>query len=118
MYYYIYISQVRTSLTKMTKTIRELVYEITSRIPKGKVATYGQIARLVGKPKAARMVGHYMKVNPHAPRVPCHRVVASNGALTGYSLGGVEVKHKLLQKEGVEFIGDRVNLLKSQWKTV
>lgn len=102
----------------MAKTTGELIYEITSRIPQGKVATYGQIARLVGKPKAARMVGHYMKINPHAPRVPCHRVVGANGALTGYSLGGVDVKHKLLRKEGVEFIGNRVNLLKSQWKKV
>jgi len=102
----------------MMKTTQELVYEVTSRIPKGKVATYGQIARLVGKPKAARMVGHYMKINPHAPRVPCHRVVGAGGTLTGYALGGVTAKQKLLQKEGVEFVGDRVNLLKSQWEPV
>lgn len=102
----------------MAKTAQELVYEITSRIPKGKVATYGQIARMVGKPKAARMVGHYMKVNPYAPHVPCHRVVGASGVLTGYSLGGVDVKRKLLIKEGVEFIGNRVNLPKSQWKGV
>lgn len=102
----------------MAKTAQGLVYEITSRIPKGKVATYGQIARMVGKPKAARMVGHYMKVNPYAPRVPCHRVVGASGVLTGYSLGGVDVKRKLLTREGVEFIGNRVNLPKSQWKGV
>lgn len=105
-------------MKKIAKTTQELVYEITSHIPKGKVATYGQIARLVRKPRAARMVGHYMKINPHAPRVPCHRVVGASGVLTGYSLGGVDVKQKLLKKEGVEFIGNRVNLLKSQWKGV
>ena len=58
---------------------KEKVYKICRSIPKGKVVTYGQIARLAGKPKAARAVGSFMKNNPDAPIVPCHRVVASNG---------------------------------------
>jgi O-6-methylguanine DNA methyltransferase len=53
---------------------KEKVYKICSSIPKGKVATYGQIAKLAGKPKAARAVGAFMKNNPDAPIVPCHRV--------------------------------------------
>ena len=61
-------------------TFREKVYQITRQIPKGKVATYKQIAVLAGNPKAARAVGMCMRTNPDAPAVPCHRVVAADGA--------------------------------------
>ncbi|MCL4391996.1 MGMT family protein [Patescibacteria group bacterium] len=95
----------------------ERVYRATQKIPKGKVATYGDLARLAGNPRAARAVGHFMKVNPGAPIVPCHRVVASNGALTGYSAeGGLKKKEKMLRKEGVIFRGNRVDLRRSRWK--
>jgi O6-methylguanine-DNA--protein-cysteine methyltransferase len=58
-----------------------------------------------------------MKTNPNAPIVPCHRVVASDGRLTGYSAGeGVSTKKQMLIKEGVRFVGDRVNLGVSQWQ--
>jgi O-6-methylguanine DNA methyltransferase len=98
-------------------SFQEKVYAITKRIPRGKVATYGQIARLAGKPRAARMVGFFMKTNPHAPIVPCHRVVAANGALTGYSVkGGLEAKRKMLLREDVKFRGDRADLKVSQWQ--
>lgn len=96
---------------------REKVYEISKNIPKGKVATYGQIARLAGKPKAARAVGGFMRTNPYAPVVPCHRVVASDGSLTGFSAeGGIKKKKEMLISEGVEFKGDKVDLEKSKWK--
>jgi len=92
-------------------TFKEKVYKICSSIPKGKVATYGQIARLAGKPKAARVVGVFIKNNPNAPLVPCHRVVDINGSLTGYSgVGGIKKKKQMLKSEGVQFIGDKVNL--------
>ena len=98
-------------------TFCEPVYRLIRRIPKGKVATYGQVARLVGKPKAARAVGMCMRVNPDAPHTPCHRVVAANGDLTGYSAkGGMAAKKALLKKEGVHVTGDRVDLTQSQWK--
>ena len=101
----------------MKKTnFKETIYVLAKKIPKGKVATYGQLARLAGSPDAARAVGMCMKTNPNAPIVPCHRVVASNGALTGYSAGGVHVKKKMLQDEGISFIGDRVDLGVSLWK--
>ncbi|MFZ2206806.1 MAG: MGMT family protein [Microgenomates group bacterium] len=101
----------------MDTSFAQKVYEITRQIPKGMVATYGQIARLAGKTGAARAVGHYMKINPYAPNVPCHRVVGSNGSLTGYSMkGGLISKKKLLKEEGVIFDKDKVNLSKSQWK--
>lgn len=96
-------------------TFRQKVYALARRIPLGKVATYGQIAKLAGSPGASRAVGMCMKENPDTKVVPCHRVVASNGKLTGYSMGGVTVKKEKLLKEGVRFIGDRVDLAFSEW---
>ncbi len=101
----------------MLKTFKDRVYSITRAIPKGKVVTYGQLAKLAGKPKAARAIGMYMRTNPDAPHTPCHRVVASNGALTGYSgKGGIAGKQRMLLKEGVFFIKENVDLSRSQWK--
>lgn len=95
---------------------REKVYEITSKIPKGKVATYGQIAKLAGNPKASRAVGGFMRTNPFAPTVPCHRVVGFDGSLTGFSVGdGVITKKQMLIDEGVSFVGNRVDLSVSYW---
>lgn len=93
------------------------VYKICRSIPKGLVATYGQIARLAGRPKAARAVGVFMKNNPDVPQTPCHRVVSSEGKLTGYSnLGGIAQKKKMLLEEGIFFKNNRVDLSISQWK--
>ncbi|MCL4403883.1 MGMT family protein [Patescibacteria group bacterium] len=93
------------------------VYKAARRIPKGKVTTYGELARLAGRPGAARAVGFFMKTNPYAPKVPCHRVVASTGALTGYSArGGLKRKRALLVREGVKFEGGRVDMGTSLWK--
>ncbi len=97
-------------------TFREKVYAATRQIPQGFVATYGQIARLAGKSKAARAIGLFMRTNPHAPIVPCHRVVAWDGNLTGYSgEGGIKTKKAMLLSEGVQFVGDKVDLSRSQW---
>ncbi len=94
----------------------EKVYEITRKIPKGKVATYGQIAALAGNPKAARAVGILMAKNPDAPHTPCHRVVAADGSLHGYSAkGGLAGKKKMLLDEGVKFKGDKVDLTNATW---
>lgn len=97
-------------------TFTEKVYVLIRTIPKGKVATYGQVADLVGSHGAARAVGMAMKTNPDAPRTPCHRVVASDGSLHGYSGGdGLPTKQKMLLEEGVQFKGNRVDLSKSLW---
>jgi len=97
-------------------SFKEKVYQFTRLIPKGKVATYGQLARLAGNVKAARAVGGYMRTNPDAPHTPCHRVVASDGSLTGYSAqGGVTKKRNMLTAEGVFFIKNKVDLSHSQW---
>jgi methylated-DNA-protein-cysteine methyltransferase related protein len=96
-------------------TFKEKVYKIVSEIPKGKVATYGHVAALAGSPRAARAVGLLMKNNPNAPIVPCHRVVAADGKLTGYSgAGGINQKKEMLIKEGVIFKGENVDLQVSQ----
>lgn len=96
---------------------RRKVYEIAATIPWGKVATYGQLARLAGRSKEARAVGAFMKHNPDMKIVPCHRVVAKDGKLTGYSFGkGVVTKRRMLLKEGVKFIGDHVDFKISGWR--
>lgn len=97
-------------------SLKDRVYEQTRKIPKGKVATYGQIAKLADSPKAARAIGLLMRTNPDAPRTPCHRVVASDGSLRGYSgVGGIKGKKKMLVSEGVMFKGDKVDLSRSLW---
>lgn len=98
------------------KTFTQKVYAVAHKIPKGKVATYGQIARLAGNIKASRAVGMCMHGNTDTEQVPCHRVVSATGALTGYAFGGVSVKKKMLLTEGVIFRGERVDLEKSAWK--
>lgn len=93
------------------------VYALTRQIPKGKVATYGQLAKLAGSPGAARAIGTLMKKNPDVPHTPCHRVVAADGRLTGYSGGnGIGTKKEMLLSEGVHFKGDVVDLARSRWE--
>ena len=101
----------------MKTSFSQKVYEITSKIPTGKVATYGQLAKLAGSPRAARAVGMCMRNNTDINLVPCHRVVAADGALTGYAFGGVHEKRKLLVAEGVSFNKEKVDLKVSQWKS-
>jgi O-6-methylguanine DNA methyltransferase len=85
------------------------VLTMVRRIPPGRVATYGDVAALAGKPRAARAVGNIMR-DCHRPDVPCHRVIAAGGRLGGY--GGSEVlKRSLLVAEGVPVSGSRVREL-------
>lgn len=94
------------------------VYEVVKKIPKGKVATYGQIARLIGRPRAYRAVGNALHKNPFAPNVPCHRVLNRNGMLAkNFSArGGRDAQQKLLKKEGVIFKKNfQVDLKKCLW---
>jgi methylated-DNA-[protein]-cysteine S-methyltransferase len=77
------------------------VWAITARVPKGKVVTYGDIAKAL-KTRAYRAVGNALNRNPYAPAVPCHRVVGSDGSLTGFAMG-VDKKLQMLTKEGVKF---------------
>lgn len=93
-------------------TFAQRVWAITARIPAGKVATYGQIARILGG-RAFRAVGTALNRNPLAPVVPCHRVVGSDGALVGYALG-LKKKHHLLSQEGVQLVKGKVALPQCQ----
>ena len=87
------------------------VLEQLRRIPRGQVRTYRDIARAIGHPGATRAVGNACAKNPVPLIIPCHRVVRSDGGLGGYSLrGGVAVKRKLLEQEGVDFRGLRTTL--------
>ncbi len=80
---------------------QQAVWKACAGIPKGQVRTYAWIARRIGRPNAARAVGNALGKNPFAPTVPCHRVIASDKSLGGYSgRGGIKKKAALLKKEG------------------
>ncbi|EWS81124.1 methylated-DNA--[protein]-cysteine S-methyltransferase [Brachybacterium phenoliresistens] len=79
---------------------QHLVWEQLRAIERGSTTTYGTIARAIGRPRAAQAVGRAVGTNPISIMVPCHRVLASDGSLTGYA-GGVETKRALLALEGV-----------------
>jgi len=102
-------------MTAHPLTFQQKVYALAKQIPEGKVATYGQLAKMAGSPGASRAVGLCMKNNPDPRTIPCHRVVAASGKLTGYAFGGTSVKKEKLIKEGVSFSKDAVNLSISQW---
>jgi methylated-DNA-[protein]-cysteine S-methyltransferase len=79
------------------------VWGYLRKIPRGSVRTYSQVAKSIGKPLAVRAVANAIGKNPYAPRIPCHRVIRSNGSLGGYSgKGGVKTKKLLLKKEGIQ----------------
>lgn len=99
----------------MELTFNQKVKNLAKQIPIGKVATYGQIAKLAGSPGASRAVGMIMSKNDSPNTMPCHRVVASNGKLTGYAFGGLTKKKEILEQEGVQFLGDKVDLENSKW---
>ena len=93
------------------------VYEAVKKIPRGKVSTYGQIARQIGFPKKAREVGWALHANKQFITVPCHRVVDRLGRLAkSFVFGGEEQQNRLLQSEGVEVNGNKVDLDKYLYK--
>ncbi|MHC4924222.1 MAG: methylated-DNA--[protein]-cysteine S-methyltransferase [Planctomycetota bacterium] len=80
---------------------RAKVYRALRRVKPGKTVTYADLAKKAGSPRAVRAVGGAMAQNPLAPFVPCHRVLGSGGALTGYTAeGGTALKRRLLEQEG------------------
>ena len=82
----------------------ETVYEIVKQIPRGKVMSYGQIARAAGYPRKAREVGWALHVNPDPEHIPCHRVVNREGRVSpAFVFGGENMQVALLKSEGVEF---------------
>ena len=100
---------------KKTTSFNEKVYALLRKVPKGKVTTYKALAEALGT-KAYRAVGQAMRCNPYAPEVPCHRVVASDGSIGGFSgkwdPKSKEVKRKIrmLKKEGIKVKNNRIDL--------
>lgn len=97
----------------------EQIYEVVRQIPRGKVATYGQIAQLAGNPRWARVVGYALHANPEPQSIPCFRVVNREGRLAeAFAFGGINQQRFLLEAEGVAFLSDgRVDLSVSRWIT-
>ncbi|AOZ97046.1 methylated-DNA--[protein]-cysteine S-methyltransferase [Butyrivibrio hungatei] len=97
----------------VTDSPTKRIYEAVKKIPKGKVATYADVAELAGDRKMARAVGNALHKNPDPSTIPCHRVVNSKGELAGeYAFGGAWKQAQILESEGVEIIDGKVNLEK------
>ena len=89
------------------------IYDAVCNIPKGKVATYGQVAALAGNPKMSRAVGNALHKNPDPDRIPCYRVVNSKGELSGaFAFGGKNIQAERLMADGIEVVNGRVDLKK------
>ena len=103
----------------MDKTTFDRIYEVVKQIPKGKVATYGQVAALAGNRRWARVVGYALHANPDPEHIPCHRVVNRMGEVSrAFAFGGENRQIQLLEVEGVEFVDGKVDLERFQWKKV
>ena len=94
-------------------------YDLVRQIPCGRVASYGQVARMLGEPRKARFVGYAMHSSPGmSGGVPCHRVVFKDGRLApGFAFGGPGVQRQMLEAEGVGFLPDgRVDMAAFEWE--
>ncbi len=107
----------RTGTQQGSTGFFDRVYALVAQIPRGRVATYGQIARMLGAPRSARIVGWAMHGNPHGSRVPCHRVIQQGGSCSpNFRFGDLGAQRRLLEREGVHFLLDgRVDLEAHQW---
>lgn len=99
-------------------TVFEKIYEVVCKIPKGNVATYGQVALLAGNPRWARVVGYALHQNPAFGVIPCHRVVNREGKTAdSFAFGGGDIQRQMLEAEGVVFGTDgRIDLNEYLWK--
>ena len=87
------------------------IYEAVKKIPRGKVATYGQVAEMAGNKKMARAVGNALHKNPDPEKIPCYRVVNAKGELAGeFAFGGEGAQARLLQADGIAVVDGRVDL--------
>lgn len=102
----------------VTDSPTKRIYEAVKKIPAGRVATYGQVAKLAGNPRMSRAVGNALHKNPEPGVIPCHRVVDSQGRLAGaFAFGGKNVQAELLAAEGVTVVDGRVDLTKYRMET-
>ncbi len=94
------------------------IYEVVRQIPKGRVASYGQVAALAGNRRWSRVVGYALHVNPDPDGIPCYRVVTKDGRVSeAFAFGGGNRQVELLMADGVEFVDGHVNMKKYQWET-
>lgn len=100
--------EIRSGRLRPGMTFNERVWALTARVPAGRVVTYADLAAALGS-KGYRAVGNALNKNPYAPDVPCHRVVGSDGRLTGFA-GGLPKKEQLLTAEGVRVARGRADL--------
>ena len=97
----------------VTDSPSKRIYEAVKKIPRGKVATYGQVAALAGDKKMARAVGNALHKNPDPDAIPCYRVVNAKGELAGeFAFGGEGAQAKLLEADGIEVVNGTVDLAK------
>lgn len=100
------------------KNTFEKIYDVVKKIPKGNVATYGQVAALAGNRRWARVVGYALHVNPDTGTIPCHRVVTKEGKVSSaFAFGGANRQIELLEAEGVRFQDGHVIMEEYQWET-
>lgn len=95
----------------------ERIYDVVKKIPKGKVATYGQVAVLAGNRHWSQVVGYALHANPNPAQIPCHRVVNRFGECSkAFVFGGESIQMDLLKSEGITFVDGKVDLQKHLWK--
>lgn len=100
----------------MDKSVFERIYEVVKRIPRGKVATYGQVALLAGNPRWARVVGYALHVNPDPDTIPCYRVVNREGRVSpAFAFGGENMQILMLEADGITVTDGKVDLSVFQW---
>ncbi|MCL5992506.1 MAG: MGMT family protein [Bacteroidetes bacterium] len=114
-------SENKKNLAKKTDSQKEdffqKVFKIVAEIPYGKITTYGEIAQAIGLKSSARMVGWALNSTIGDSSLPCHRVINRNGELTGKRhFRTPTLMREMLENEGIEFIGEAVNLKKHLWK--
>lgn len=103
----------------MEKSTFEKIYDVVKQIPKGKVATYGQVAELAGNKRWSRVVGYALHANPNPQEIPCHRVVNRLGEVSkAFAFGGENSQIALLEEEGVKLENGKVDLEKYRWNCV
>lgn len=103
----------------VTDSPTKRIYEAVKRIPKGYVATYGQVAKMAGNERMSRAVGNALHKNPDPEHIPCFRVVNSKGELAGaFAFGGANVQADLLREDGVEVVDGKVDLKRFQMEEI
>ena len=103
-------------MSTMAKDGAQKVYDLLTKIPRGKVVTYGAVAEYLGDKHLARTVGNILHNNPDKEKYPCYKVVSYNGKLSkNYAFGGIEKQKELLENEHIEVKNNRVDLNVYQW---